>query len=189
MLLAILAIGAIGFFVWAHHMYVAGIADDSKLFFSASTMIIAVPTAVKLFTWTSTACSTTTICADLLSLLALEICFTLGGFTGIALSSASMDTVYHDSYFVVGHFHLVLSIAAMLSVLIALKAFTQLALAQATTQTSSRLILLVLTTSVLWLFGLQHALGVDGHPRRIFTSTEMHQVLIEVSNLCIPVLV
>jgi heme/copper-type cytochrome/quinol oxidase subunit 1 len=123
MVLSIIAIGVVGFYVWAHHMFVAGIADDTRLYFSSATMVIAVPTAVKLFAWAATSASVSCVCAELVSVLALMLVFLVGGFTGLALASSAMDVVYHDSYFVVGHFHLVLSVAALLGVLIALRAF------------------------------------------------------------------
>lgn len=188
MLLAILSIAAVGFYVWAHHMFVAGISDDARLYFSAATMIIGVPTAVKLFTWCSAALSLPVLTSDYQLLLALQVCFMIGGFTGLALSSSAMDCIYHDSYYVVGHFHLVLSIAALFSVLAALRIFSLLAFHTRPSETSTRSSTSTATVSVLWLFGLQHMLGVDGHPRRIFTSSEMHQLLTEITNVCIPLI-
>lgn len=130
-------------------MFVAGISDDARLYFSAATMIIGVPTAVKLFTWTSASLMMPLLTADYQLLLALQICFLIGGFTGLALSSSAMDTIYHDSYYVVGHFHLVLSIAALFSVLAALRVFSSIALTSRATESSSRYSILLATTAVL----------------------------------------
>ena len=128
------------------------------------------------------------VSGELLFLIALQVCFLIGGFTGLALSSAAMDTVYHDSYFVVGHFHLVLSIAALFGVVIAIRIFVLLSWGGALGEVESRHGIVVVTTSVLWLFGLQHVVGIDGHPRRIFSSGECEMGLIEASNVCIPIL-
>jgi heme/copper-type cytochrome/quinol oxidase subunit 1 len=115
-------------------------------------------------------------------------CFTLGGFTGLVLSNASLDIVYHDTYYVVGHFHYVLSIAAAFGALLILRTFATTAIYTYGSQILSRLAVLSLLAGINWLFGTQHVIGLDGHPRRIFHSSEAHHIVTEVSNLSIPIL-
>jgi heme/copper-type cytochrome/quinol oxidase subunit 1 len=144
MILAILAISVVGFFVWAHHMFVAGITEDSRLYFSSATMVIAVPTAVKIFTWISSLLGAHIVGVEILIVMCFLVCFTLGGFTGLVLSNSSMDVVYHDTYYVVGHFHYVLSIAAAFTCLLVLRMFTATALMTYGSQIVARLTVLSL---------------------------------------------
>lgn len=186
MILAILSIGLVGFFVWAHHMFVAGISEDARLYFSSATMIIGIPTATKIFAWATSATSAYIVSIDLLLVTIFLVCFTMGGFTGLVLSNAAIDILYHDTYYVVGHFHYVLSIAAAIGVLLVLRTFSTLFLAASGTQILSRFALLMLISGVNWLFLTQHIIGIDGHPRRIFNSSEMHHITSELANLAIP---
>jgi heme/copper-type cytochrome/quinol oxidase subunit 1 len=188
MVLAILSIGIVGFFVWAHHMYVAGITEDSRLYFASATMVIAVPTAVKIFTWISTLLTAHIIGVEMVIVMCFLTCFTLGGFTGLVLSNASLDIVYHDTYYVVGHFHYVLSIAAAFACLLVLRLFATTAIMTYGSQIMVRLTVLSLLAGINWLFGTQHVVGLDGHPRRIFNTAESHHIITEVSNLSIPIL-
>jgi heme/copper-type cytochrome/quinol oxidase subunit 1 len=188
MVLAILSISVVGFFVWAHHMYVAGITEDSRLYFSSATMVIAVPTAVKIFTWLSSLLTNHVIGVEMVIVMSFLMCFTLGGFTGLVLSNASLDIVYHDTYYVVGHFHYVLSIAAAFTCLLILRMFATLSMYTYGSQILSRMAVLGLLAGINWLFGTQHVIGLDGHPRRIFHTAEAHHIITEVSNLSIPVL-
>ena len=104
---AIGSIGTVGFFVWAHHLYVAGISEDSRIYFASATMVIAVPTAVKIFSWVSGLARKMLPSPEIALVYSFLVCFTFGGFTGVLLSNSSLDVVYHDTYFVVGHFHYV----------------------------------------------------------------------------------
>lgn len=189
MILAILSIAAVGFFVWAHHMFVAGISDDSRLYFSAATMVIAIPTAVKIFTWVSTLCSAAQLTTDLLVVHVFLLCFSCGGFTGLVLSNAVMDILLHDTYYVVGHFHYVLSIAASLAAVLVVRLFLGQSLRADPSAAIGRLALLTLTASTNWLFLAQHSVGLDGHPRRIFSSSEALHIATEIANLSIPAMV
>jgi len=105
-------------------MYVAGISEESRMYYSTATMIIAIPTAVKIFAWTSSLVRTNLLSFEVALVIGFLTCFTFGGFTGIILSNASLDIMYHDTYYVVGHFHYVLSIAALIGVLISLRSIT-----------------------------------------------------------------
>lgn len=148
MVLAILSIAVVGFFVWAHHMYVAGITEDSRLYFSSATMVIGVPTAVKIFTWISTLLTVHIIGVEMVIVMCFLTCFTLGGFTGLVLSNASLDIIYHDTYYVVGHFHYVLSIAAAFACLLVLRLFATTALLTYGSQIMARLTVLSLLAGI-----------------------------------------
>lgn len=115
MTLAMWSIGLIGFFVWSHHMFTVGMSDISRLYFSTATAVIGIPTAIKIFSWSLGISEIAFRNSEFLLVVAFLICFVFGGFTGLILANAAVDLAYHDTYFVVGHFHFVLSIAAAIS--------------------------------------------------------------------------
>jgi cytochrome c oxidase subunit 1 len=113
------AICVVGFFVWAHHMFCTGVDIDARTYFTCCTYVIALPTAIKVFTWVVAVLRLLVGSTGLKIIMAFIACFLCGGVTGLILANGEIDNVVHDSYFVVGHFHYILSLAAFFGVLVA----------------------------------------------------------------------
>lgn len=171
MTLAMWSIGLVGFFVWAHHMFTTGLADSSRIYFSAATAIIGIPTAIKIFAWALGLSEIRIRGNDFALVLSFIVCFTFGGFTGLILANSTVDLAYHDTYFVVGHFHFVLSIAAAIAAVCFFIAFVTSSFGLWVFH-SLQILVVIGVLAVNILFGLQHVVGIEGHPRRVFLVPE-----------------
>lgn len=167
MIFAMGSIGLLGFLVWSHHLFVVGLDVDSRAYFTSATLVIAVPTGIKLFSWLATLYGgTIRLAVPMLYAIAFLFLFTLGGVTGVSLANSALDTAFHDGYFVVGHFHYVLSMGAVFSLYSSYYYWSPLILGLNYNEKLAQIQFWLLFIGANCIFLPQHFLGLNGMPRR-----------------------
>jgi cytochrome c oxidase subunit I len=173
---AMVAIGVVGFIVWAHHMFTSGLGVNVKMYFTAATMVIAVPTGIKIFSWIATMWGgSISFKTPMMWALGFIFMFTVGGVTGVVLANGGIDTYMHNSYYVVAHFHYVLSLGAVFSLFAGFYYWFPKMSGRMYNEALGQIHFWMFFIGVNVLFFPMHFLGLQGMQRRIPDYTDALQ--------------
>jgi cytochrome c oxidase subunit 1 len=184
MVYAMIAIGVLGFVVWAHHMYTVGMSTTQQSYFMLATMVIAVPTGIKIFSWIATMWGgSVEFKTPMLWAMGFLFLFTVGGVTGVVLSQAAIDRAYHDTYYVVAHFHYVMSLGAIFCIFAGIYYWFTKMTGRAYPEWAGKTHFWLMFAGANITFFPQHFLGRQGMPRRYLDYPEQFAFWNHISSL------